>query len=125
MLTTNLQGYHKGIESYSAFDGFLTSGQNPAPCPDDIPPKDSQVTAYLRNHGITKVVVTGLATDYCVAATAVSALDDKFDVALVTPACRGITPDGSSAACEKIRARGGVVVEGEGWEERLAAWLAK
>lgn len=59
------QGWHKDVEGYSAFDGYLTDVSNPAdpPTEPDLQPA-RKIVKYLRDQGITKVVVAGLAADY-------------------------------------------------------------
>lgn len=71
------KGLRQGIDSYSAFveaDRKTTTG----------------LEAYLRAHGIGQVFVCGLATDFCVAWTALDARAAGFAVTVVEGACRGI-----------------------------------
>lgn len=77
-------------EAYSAFAGT----------PD--------LAAQLRDWGVTRVFVCGLATDYCVKHTVLDALGAGFRTALVPDACRGVDlPEGSAtAAIEEMRAAG-------------------
>ncbi len=62
----------------------------------------------LRNHGIRRVFVTGLATDYCVRATALDARDAGFEVVVLDDAIAGIdvTPGDVRRALDEMRARG-------------------
>jgi nicotinamidase/pyrazinamidase len=78
------KGVHAGIDSYSAFteaDRSTTTG----------------LAAYLQAHGITRVFVCGLATDFCVAWTALDARSAGFEVVLIADACRAIDLNGSLA----------------------------
>lgn len=78
------KGYHKEIDSYSAFveaDRTTRTG----------------LAAYLRERAIDTVFVAGLATDFCVAWTALDARAAGFAVAVVEDACRAIDIDGSLA----------------------------
>src|SRR5882672_3625638 len=88
------KGYHKDVDSYSAFteaDRKTATGLAP----------------YLKAHGIKTVYVTGLATDFCVAWTAVDARAAGFNVFVIEDACRGIDLNGSVAAAWKsMRAKG-------------------
>jgi nicotinamidase/pyrazinamidase len=78
------KGHQPGVDSYSAFleaDRTTPTG----------------LAGYLRERGLTRVVVCGLATDYCVAWTALDARAAGFSVAVVEDAVRGIDHDGSVA----------------------------
>jgi nicotinamidase/pyrazinamidase len=79
------KGFHAQVDSYSAFmeaDRTTTTG----------------LAAYLKAHGFKKVHVCGLATDFCVAWTALDARAEGFEVSLVEDACRAIDLNGSLAA---------------------------
>ena len=67
----------------------------------------TDLAALLRDHGIDHVTVAGLATDYCVRATALDALCEGFAVTLDTAASRGIEPATSERALDDVRAAGG------------------
>ena len=79
------KGFHAGIDSYSAFmeaDRQTHTG----------------LEAYLKQRGIRSVYVVGLATDFCVAWTALDARAAGFDTCVVEDACRAIDMNGSLAA---------------------------
>jgi nicotinamidase/pyrazinamidase len=79
------KGFHAQVDSYSAFmeaDRTTPTG----------------LAAYLKAHGFKKVHVCGLATDFCVAWTALDARAEGFEVSLVEDACRAIDLNGSLAA---------------------------
>ena len=89
------KGYNKGVDSYSAFeeaDRKTVTG----------------LAGYLKARGIKTVYVTGLATDFCVAWTAMDARKAGFDVYVVEDACRGIDLNGSVAAAWKQMTAKGV-----------------
>ncbi len=89
------KGFHRDVDSYSAFeeaDRKTSTG----------------LEGYLKQRGITKLFVTGLATDYCVAWTALDARKAGFAVYVIADACRGIDMDGSVAAAWTKMARAGV-----------------
>ena len=78
------KGFHKDVDSYSAFteaDGKTTTG----------------LAAYLKARQIERVFVAGLATDFCVAWTALDARKAGFETYVVEDACRGIDTQGSLA----------------------------
>ena len=70
-----------------------------------------QLAALLRERGIDRVTVAGLATDYCVRATALDALREGFAVTLDTAGSRGIEakPGDIERALDEVRAAGGEV----------------
>lgn len=76
------------IDSYSGFG---------AP---DLSDENTGLLDYLRAEKVTRVVVVGLATDYCVKATAMDAKKYGFDVYLVLSACRSVSPDVTSSIAE-------------------------
>lgn len=88
------KGFHAGVDSYSAFqeaDRHTTTG----------------LAAYLKARGLQEVHVCGLATDFCVAWTALDARTAGFDVTVHESACRGIDLHGSLAsAWEQMSAAG-------------------
>jgi nicotinamidase/pyrazinamidase len=52
--------------------------------------ENSNLAEVLRDRGVDKVVVVGLATDYCVRASAIDACKEAFDVIVVTDAIRAV-----------------------------------
>jgi nicotinamidase/pyrazinamidase len=89
------KGIHKDVDSYSAFteaDGKTTTG----------------LAAYLKARGIKRVFVAGLATDFCVAWTALDARKAAFETYVVEDACRGIDTEGSLAKAWTDMAKAGV-----------------
>jgi nicotinamidase/pyrazinamidase len=78
------KGHHAGIDSYSAFleaDRKTTTG----------------LAGYLKERGLGSLYVCGLATDFCVAWTALDARAAGFEVTVIEDACRAIDLDGSLA----------------------------
>ncbi len=76
------KGFHAGIDSYSAFrenDRMTRTG----------------LDGYLKARGFTRVILCGLALDYCVAWTAIDARQAGFDVAVVLEATAAIDLEGS------------------------------
>jgi nicotinamidase/pyrazinamidase len=89
------KGFHKDVDSYSAFeeaDRKTATG----------------LAAYLKARGIDTVFVTGLATDFCVAWTALDARKLGFNVYVIEDATRGIDLNGSLAAAWKQMTEAGV-----------------
>lgn len=82
--------------AYSGFEGRTKGGE---PLAD-----------WLRGQDVTHVDVCGIATDYCVRATALDAVREGFSVRVLTELCAGVAEESSAAALEEIRGAGAVVV---------------
>ena len=78
------KGHHAGIDSYSA---FLEADRKTA----------TGLAGYLRERGFGQLYVCGLATDFCVAWSALDARAAGFEVTVIEDACRAIDLDGSLA----------------------------
>lgn len=94
------KGLNPNVDSYS---GFFDNGRR----------KQTELHALLHFEGIEEVDVVGLATEYCVAATAIDALSLGYKTRVLLSACRGvgITPNDIPDALTRIREAGGEVVE--------------
>jgi nicotinamidase/pyrazinamidase len=79
------KGFRSPVDSYSA---FLEADRK----------TETGLRGYLKTRGIKRLFVAGLATDFCVAWTALDARKFGFDVYVVEDACRGIDASGSLAA---------------------------
>jgi nicotinamidase/pyrazinamidase len=78
------KGFRRMVDSYSGFreaDRRTTTG----------------LAGYLRERGLKRLFLTGLATDFCVAWTALDGRAAGFDVHVIEDACRGIDNAGSLA----------------------------
>jgi nicotinamidase/pyrazinamidase len=66
---------------------------------------------WLRDRGVTELLVVGLATDYCVRATAIDGVTEGFLVRLQVNGCRGVNvaPGDTDTALDQMR-RAGVLV---------------
>ena len=89
------KGYHDKVDSYSA---FLEADRK----------TQTGLAGYLKARGITTCYITGLATDFCVAWTALDARKAGFQASVIEDACRGIDLNGSLAAAWKNMAMAGV-----------------
>lgn len=93
------KGFRAEIDSYSAFR------ENDHKTPTEL-------AGYLRERGLDRLTVCGLATDYCVLYTALDAREGGFAVDLALQACRGIDLDGSLAnALMAMRAAGVAIID--------------
>jgi nicotinamidase/pyrazinamidase len=89
------KGFHRDIDSYSAFaeaDGKTGTG----------------LEGYLRERGIEQVFLAGLATDFCVARTALDARKAGFETYVIEDACRAIDLQDSLASAWKQMTQQGV-----------------
>ncbi len=89
------KGYRETIDSYSAFrenDHQTATG----------------LGGYLRERGIKRIFVCGLATDFCVAWTAEDGMDAGFEAVVIEDATRAIDTNGSLDAAWKRLAAAGV-----------------
>jgi nicotinamidase/pyrazinamidase len=89
------KGYHRDIDSYSAFyenDRKTQTG----------------LAGYLRERGLTRVFLAGLAFDFCVRYSSEDAKREGFEVVVIEDACRGIDVEGSMAATRAALAALGI-----------------
>jgi nicotinamidase/pyrazinamidase len=88
------KGFRPHVDSYSAF--FENDKATP-----------TGLAGYLRERGVTEVWLAGLATDFCVAHSALDAVALGFRATLIEDACRAIDLDGSLARMSgQMRERG-------------------
>lgn len=80
-------------------------------------PETDQYSAFdaglgdrLRDRGVERVFVGGLAKDVCVKTTANHALDDGFNVVLIEPATRAVNEEDGQEAFENLDARGATIL---------------
>jgi nicotinamidase/pyrazinamidase len=91
----------KGMDAqYDSYSGFQDDGG-----------KKTEMDNILKKDGIKKVVVYGLATDYCVRATALDGVAAGYQVILIKNLCRGVAPETSQKAIEEMETKGIVVLD--------------
>jgi nicotinamidase/pyrazinamidase len=71
----------------------------------------TEMAKILKRNGIQKVVVYGLATDYCVKATAIDAKKAGFKVIVVEDLCKGVAPGTTQKALEEMAAAGVKIIK--------------
>jgi len=91
------KGFHRTIDSYSAF--FENDRRTP-----------TGLAGYLRERGLERVFLAGLALDFCVRYSAEDARAHRFDVVVIEDACRAIDLDGSLQATRQSLATLGVAL---------------
>jgi nicotinamidase/pyrazinamidase len=85
-----LKGEHRA--AYSGFEGRTADGVD--------------LAAWLRRHSVTDVDVCGIATDYCVRATALDATREGFTTRVLTGLVAGVAAATSAAALNELRGAG-------------------
>jgi nicotinamidase/pyrazinamidase len=93
------KGFRKEIDSYSAFyenDRTTKTGLN----------------GYLRDRGLKRLFMCGLATDFCVAWSALDGRREGFPVVVIEDACRAIDLNGSLAAARAELIKAGITLAG-------------
>ena len=91
------KGFRRAIDSYSAlFENDHTT--------------QTGLEGYLRTRGITKLTMVGLATDFCVAYSAIDAAKLGFDVTVKLDLCRAIDLNGSLETAKSDMRKAGVTL---------------
>jgi nicotinamidase/pyrazinamidase len=85
-----LKGEHKA--AYSGFEGSTSDG--------------TALADWLREKDVDHVDICGIATDYCVRATVLDAVDNGFSVRLLTDLIAGVAPESSERALTEMREAG-------------------
>lgn len=86
----------QGVPAYSLFEGVTDAGET--------------VGELLTAHGVTEVDVTGIATDYCVRASALDAIEHGRHVRILTALVAGVAPVTSDAALAELAHAGAELV---------------
>ena len=89
------KGYHRDIDSYSAF--YENDRKTP-----------TGLGGYLRERGFTRVFLAGLAFDFCVRYSAEDAKREGFEAIVLEDACRSIDVNGSAAATRELFRKFGI-----------------
>jgi nicotinamidase/pyrazinamidase len=90
----------QGKPAYSLFEGVTDEGQT--------------VTDLLDERGVTDIDVVGIATDYCVLASALDAVAAGRRVRVLTDLVAGVAPESSAAALTQLAEAGVTLVTTEG-----------
>jgi len=91
------KGKDKRYDSYSGFQ-------------DDGGAK-TEMNGILKENGIKELIVYGIATDYCVKATAIDAADAGYKVTVVEGLSKGVAPDTTAEALDEMKAKGIILVK--------------
>ena len=91
----------KGMDpQYDSYSGFQDDGG-----------KKTNMETLLKQHKINKVVIYGIATDYCVRATSLDAIAAGYKVIVIKNLCRGVAPDTSQKAIDELKAKGVIILD--------------
>jgi nicotinamidase/pyrazinamidase len=85
---------------YDSYSGFQDDGG-----------VKTEMDQILKRNGITRLVVYGIATDYCVKATAMDALNNGYKVTVVEELSKGVAPDTTEAALQEMKEKGIKIVK--------------
>lgn len=94
------KGYNPAVDSYS---GFYENDRRTA----------TGLAGLLRDRGVKRVFLCGLAYDYCVRFTAEDAVREGFEAVVIEDACRAIAPDTAAAAKAGFVALGVAEIEAQ------------
>jgi nicotinamidase/pyrazinamidase len=84
---------------FDSYSGFIDDGGN-----------KTDLDRLLRRDGIKKLIVYGLATDYCVKHTVLDALEFGYQVELREDLCRGLASETSESALQEMKAKGATII---------------
>lgn len=87
----------QGMPAYSLFEGATDAGET--------------VGTLLSDHGVTEADVTGIATDHCVRASALDAIEHGLHVRILTRLVAGVAPEPSEAALAELAHAGADLVD--------------
>lgn len=84
--------------AYSGFEGHLASES------DDVDDESGALLGdWLRGRGIDEVDIVGIATDYCVRATALDAKTQGFATTVISPLTAAVHPENTPAVLQELR----------------------
>jgi nicotinamidase/pyrazinamidase len=91
----------KGMDpQFDSYSGFQDDGG-----------KKTELDKILKKDKINKLVIYGIAMDYCVRATALDAVAAGYQVVVVKSLCRGVAPDTTQKALEEMKSKGVVILD--------------
>lgn len=94
-----VKGTHPCEDSYSGFKGNAGT--------------PTELADVLRERGVTRIFVCGLALDYCVRFTAEGGKDAGFEVAVIVDATRAVSPDKADKVYAALREKGIRLIQSE------------
>jgi nicotinamidase/pyrazinamidase len=90
----------KGMDSrFDSYSGFTDDGGH-----------KTELDNVLRQDSIHKLIIYGLATDYCVKATVMDALEGGYQVDVNLDLCRGVSQETTESAIREMKASGAIIL---------------
>lgn len=91
--------FHKGeyTAAYSGFEGHLAG-------------EEQTLQQWLNSHEVENVTIVGIATDFCVRATALDALNAGFHVRIIEQLCSAVTEQGGKSAIQELEDAGAEII---------------
>jgi nicotinamidase/pyrazinamidase len=91
---------HKGVERHGAgYSGFELTG----------------LEEHLRTRQVTRVAICGVATEYCVHATAMDGLQSGFETVILRDLIRSVQPEETGRVLQKLERAGAKIVTSSDW----------
>jgi nicotinamidase/pyrazinamidase len=91
----------KGMDpQFDSYSGFQDDGG-----------KKTEMDKLLKKDNIKKIILFGIATDYCVRATSLDAIAAGYKVIVIKNLCRGVAPDTTQKAIEEMKSKGVVILD--------------
>jgi nicotinamidase/pyrazinamidase len=100
------KGMEENADSYSGFDG--------------VDARELRLADVLRERGVKRLIVGGLATDYCIKQTALDGLRQGFEVVVLEDAVRGVNlkPGDARQALDDMKRAGAELRTSKDWANR-------
>lgn len=80
---------------YDSYSGFQDDGG-----------AKTEMDEILKRNGVKELIVYGIATDYCVKATAIDAVNAGYQVTVIENLCKGVAPDTTATALQEMKEKG-------------------
>jgi nicotinamidase/pyrazinamidase len=87
-------------QRYDSYSGFQDDGG-----------AKTEMNGILKKNGIKELIVYGIATDYCVKATAIDAADAGYKVTVVEGLSKGVAPDTTAEVLDEMKDKGIILVK--------------
>ena len=104
---TDGEAFHPNLDP-QPFDAVFLKGEYAAAYSgfEGKDPSGTGLAEWLRRHEVTDVEVCGIATDYCVRATALDAAREGFETSVLEELCAGVAPETTRFALDELAAAG-------------------